>query len=138
MLLHMGFLWLQRVGATLCHGALASHSGGFSRYRAQALGAWASVITARRLGSCGAWAPELAGSLVVMQGLSCSEARGIFPGQESNLCPLHWQVDSYPLWHQRSPWACLPWGRSSYGPTRSSFSRPGPSPYSVSRRQAWA
>ena len=29
-------------------------------------------------------------------------ACGTFPDQASNLCPLHWQVDSYPLCHQGS------------------------------------
>ena len=33
-------------------------------------------------------------SLVTEHGLSCSAACGIFPDQESNPCPLHWQVDS--------------------------------------------
>lgn len=28
---------------------------------------------------------------------------GIFSNQRSNLCPLHWQEDSYPLPHQGSP-----------------------------------
>ena len=27
----------------------------------------------------------------------------IFPDQGLNLCPLHWQADSYPLHHQASP-----------------------------------
>ena len=36
-------------------------------------------------------------SLVVAHGLSCSVACGIFPGQGSNLCLLHWQADSLPL-----------------------------------------
>ena len=31
-----------------------------------------------------------------MHGLSCSAVRGIFPDQGSNLCLLHWQVDSLP------------------------------------------
>ena len=35
-----------------------------------------------------------AGSVVVVHGLSCSAACGIFPDQGSNLCPLHWQEDS--------------------------------------------
>ena len=39
-------------------------------------------------------------SVVGAQGLSCSEACRIFPDQGSNLWPLHWQVDSYPLYHQ--------------------------------------
>ena len=38
--------------------------------------------------------------IVVVHRLSCSEAWGIFPDQGSNLCPLHWQVNSYPLHHQ--------------------------------------
>ena len=41
-----------------------------------------------------------AGSVVVVPGLSCSGACGTFPDQGSNLCPLRWRVDSYPLGHQ--------------------------------------
>ena len=47
--------------------------------------------------------PEL-GSVVVAYGLSCSVGHGIFLGQGLNLCPLHWQADSYLLYHQGSPW----------------------------------
>ena len=36
-------------------------------------------------------------------GLSYSAACGIFPDQDSNPCPLHWQADSKPLHHQGSP-----------------------------------
>ena len=43
------------------------------------------------------------GSTLVVHGLSCSEARGIFPDQGSNPCLLHWQLDSLPLSHQGSP-----------------------------------
>ena len=39
----------------------------------------------------------------MVPGLSCSAACGIFPNYGSNLCPLHWQADSYPLSHQGSP-----------------------------------
>ena len=42
--------------------------------------------------------------VVVTHRLSCSMACGIFPDQGLN---LHWQVDSLPLSHQRSPWICL-------------------------------
>ena len=35
--------------------------------------------------------------------LSCSVACGICSDQGSNLCPLHWQVDSSPLSYQGSP-----------------------------------
>ena len=42
-------------------------------------------------------------SVVVVPGLSCSEACGIFLDQGSNPCPLHWQADSLPLSHKGSP-----------------------------------
>ena len=35
--------------------------------------------------------------------LNSSAACGIFPDQGSNLCLLHWWVDSYSLYHQGSP-----------------------------------
>ena len=60
----------------------ASHCSGH-RCRAKALGIWASVVAAYRF--------------------SCSKANGIFLDHGWNLCPLHWQVDSYPLYHQGSP-----------------------------------
>ena len=44
-----------------------------------------------------------AGSVVVAHRPSCSAARGIFPDQGLNPCPLHWQTDSQPLRHQGSP-----------------------------------
>ena len=43
-----------------------------------------------------------AGSAIVAHGPSRSMARGIFPDQGPNPCPLHWQVDSQPLRHQGS------------------------------------
>ena len=54
----MGFLQLRRAGAALPCGAQASHCGSFSCCGAQALGAWASVVVARRLSGCGSWALE--------------------------------------------------------------------------------
>ena len=42
-------------------------------------------------------------SVVGVHGLSCSVAREIFPDQALNPYPLHWQVDSYPLYQQESP-----------------------------------
>ena len=53
-------------GATLGCAAWASHYGGFSFWRAEAL-------------QCR---------------LSCPEACGIFQDQGLNLCPMHWQADS--------------------------------------------
>ena len=44
-----------------------------------------------------------AGSIVVVHGLNCSMACAVFPDQGLIPCLLHWQVDSYPLYHQGSP-----------------------------------
>ena len=46
-------------------------------------------------------------SVVVVHGLTCFEACGIFPDQGLNLCPPHWQADSYLLHHQGSPHDCF-------------------------------
>ena len=43
------------------------------------------------------------GSVVVVHGLGCPMALGIFLDQESNLRHLHWQADSYTLDHQEVP-----------------------------------
>ena len=43
------------------------------------------------------------GSVAVAHGLSRSAACGIFPDRGLSLCLLHWQADSSPLSHQRSP-----------------------------------
>ena len=56
-----------------------------------------------RLQACGLQQLQHTGSAVVVPGLCCSSSGGIFPDQGSNLCPLHWQADSYPLYHQVSP-----------------------------------
>ena len=58
LLLRAGFLWLRRAGATLRCGAWASHCGGSSCCRAQALGVRASVVVACGLRSCGSRALE--------------------------------------------------------------------------------
>ena len=63
------FVYLFLAALGLCCGARASHCGGFSCCGARALGAWASVVVARRLQS--------AGSVVEAHRLSCSEACGI-------------------------------------------------------------
>ena len=44
----------------------------------------------------------LQGSVVLVHGLSCSMASGIFLDQGSNLCLLHCQADSLPLSQQGS------------------------------------
>ena len=54
----MGFLYHREWGLlSSCH-VRASHCGGFSCYRAQALGTRASGVTALRLHSCSSWALE--------------------------------------------------------------------------------
>ena len=81
--LRVGFFWLQRLGALLLFGA-------------QALGPAGSAVVARGLWSVG--------SAVVAHRLSCFAVCGVLLVWGSNLCPLHWQVDSYPLHHhQGSP-----------------------------------
>ena len=54
-------------------------------------------------------APRLSstGSLVVARGPRCSAACAIFLDQGANPCLLHWQADSLPLSHQKSPLAFL-------------------------------
>ena len=42
------------------------------------------------------------GSVVVVHRLNCPSVRGIFPDLGSNMCSVHWQIDSPPLDHQGS------------------------------------
>ena len=84
------FLQLRLLGAPLCCGAQAAHGGSLQARglpHSQHAGSWAPE---RRLGSGGI-------------GACCSTACAIFLDQESNLCFLHWQVDSLPLRLQGSP-----------------------------------
>ena len=91
----------------LCAGfSLVAASRGYSSLRCAGFSLqW--LLLLRSIGSrctgfssCGSWAQQLwlglqsAGSVVVVYGLSCSAACGIFPDQGLNPCPLHWQVDS--------------------------------------------
>ena len=50
---------------------------------------------------CSTWLSS-ADSVIVVQGPSCSTESWIFPNQGWNLCPLYWQVDSHPPYHQGS------------------------------------
>ena len=95
--------------------SLVAVSGGHSSSRCAGL-SLSRPLLLRSTGS------RCAGSVVVAHGPSCSAACGIFPDQGSNPCPLHWQVDSYPLRHQGSPnrtfkemlWGrCRTWPRSN-------------------------
>ena len=91
-----------RASGTAAWGSAVAHCSVCSCCRAQPLGAQASVTAA--------WGSAVAepgvssvGSVVVVQGFSCSAAHGIFPDQELNPCSLHCLVDSYPPHHQGSP-----------------------------------
>ena len=53
----------------------------------------AFLVLVRGLGNFGSWALEHR-LMVVVEGTSCPVTCGIFLDQGSNLCPLHWQVDS--------------------------------------------
>ena len=78
LLVPTGFLWLQRAGLLF-------------------------IVVHRLLMQRRVWALGHSGSRVVWHGLSCSAACEIFQDQWSNLCPLHWQKDSYPLDHPGCP-----------------------------------
>ena len=77
---------------------------GYSSLRGTGLSLWWLLM----LWSTGSRACRLqylkhAGSGVVVHGLSCPMACGIFLDQRLNLCLLHWQVESYLLYYQGSP-----------------------------------
>ena len=102
------------LGLSCCTGfSLVTESGSYSLFAM--LGLLTVVLLLGSVGSIGpegfcnwgVWAQWLCGSwalehrlVLVEHGLSCSTACGIFPDQDLNLCPLHWQVDSLPLSHQ--------------------------------------
>ena len=54
----------------------------------------ASLIVEHRLQAHGLLQLQCIGSVVVVHGLGCPVACGIFLDHGLNLCPLHWQVDS--------------------------------------------
>ena len=66
----------------------------------------------------GVWA-----SVAVRHRLSCSVACGFCVDQGSNLCPLHWQMDSYPLCHQGSPQVRSLGLQVTENPTQTSLSK---------------
>ena len=55
------------------------------------------------LAGCDARALGTWASAVVVQGLSCPMACGIFQTQGSNSRPLHWQAGSCSVYHQGGP-----------------------------------
>ena len=114
-IIYLFYLWLCWVFVSVRGLFLVAASGGHSSSRCAGLSlSWPLLL--RSTGS------RRAGSVIVSHGPSCSTACGIFPDQDSNPCPLHWQADSQPLCHQGSPpllfFSCLPqfpWSTNSKG-----------------------
>ena len=90
------YLWLCWVFVSVRGLSLVTASGGHSSSRCASL-SLSRPLLLRSTSS------RRAGSVIVAHRPSCSVACGIFPGQGSNPCPLHWQADSQPLHHQGSP-----------------------------------
>ena len=90
------YFWLCWVFVSVRGLSLVAASRGHSSSRCAGL-SLSRPLSLRSTGS------RCAGSVAVAHGPSCSAARGIFPDQGSNPCPLHWQADSQPLHHQGSP-----------------------------------
>ena len=113
------YFWLCWVFVATCRLSLVAASRGYSSLWCMGFSLrWLLLfpsVGSRRMG-CSSWgtrAQQLwhvgsrAQAQFVAHGLSCSMTCGIFPDQGLNLCPLHWQVDSYPLCHWGSPQVCF-------------------------------
>ena len=94
------YFWLCWVFVSVRGLSLVVASGGHSSSRCAGL----SLSRPLLLPGTGS---RRSGSVIVAHGPSCSVACGIFPDQDSNPCPLHWQADSQPLRHQGSPTTCF-------------------------------
>ena len=98
------FVFLVELG--LCCSAQAFSSCG-ERGLLSGRAARAPLWSCCTCSSCGGFSrgaqARCTAAVVVVHGLGCSTACGIFPDQGSNPCLLHWHVDSYPLCHQGSP-----------------------------------
>ena len=92
-LYHLYFLlfWLRWVSAAAHRFSLVAASGSYSLVAVCRLLTVVAFLVAEHV-LLGTWA-----SVVVVYGLSCPAARGIFPDQVLNLCYLHWQVDFFTM-----------------------------------------
>ena len=85
--IYLFIFWLPWVFVA-AHGlSVVAANRGYSSFQCTGFSLWWLLL----LWSTGS---RRAGSVVVVHGLSCSAARGIFLDQGSNPCPLLWQVDS--------------------------------------------
>ena len=94
--LKVNYLWLRRAFAAARRLSLVGASGGHSSCIA-----WVShygdfSCCRQSTGS------RRAGSVVMVHRLSCFTVYGMFLDQGLNPCPLYWQADCYPLYHQGS------------------------------------
>ena len=101
------YFWLHWVFVSACRLSLVAASWGFSPlWCAGFLLPWLLVpwrTGCRHMGTVvAACRLKSAGLVVVVHGLHCFAACEIFPDRGSNLCPLHWQADSYPLDHHET------------------------------------
>ena len=78
-------------------GSRTSYSGGLSHGDSWAPGGLPDAVLVVQGLSC-----PVAGQMAI--GLSCPVTSQIFPGQDSNQCPLHWQADPSPLNRQGHSW----------------------------------
>ena len=90
------YFWLCWVFVSVRGLSLVAASGGHSS-------SWCAGFSPSRPLLLWSTGSRRAGSVIVAHGPSCSAARGIFPEQGSNPCPLHWQADAQPLLHQGNP-----------------------------------
>ena len=90
------YFWLCWVFVSVRGLSLVAASGGHSSL-------WCAGLSLSRPLLLRSTGSRRSGSVVVAHGPSCSTACGILPEQGWNPCPLHWQADSQPLCHQRSP-----------------------------------
>ena len=107
-------LWPWRAGTALDYGARAARRDG-SSCGAQALehAGFSSCVVGSAVAPGG-----LQSTIPTVHGLSHSAACGALPDQGLDACPLPWQVDSYPLYHQGSllPLVISLWGTCNLFP----------------------
>ena len=103
------YFWLHWVFGAMHGLSVVALSGGYSSLWCSGL-SLQSLLLLQSTGSksvgfssCHVQLQGLRAPVVLACGLSCCGACGVFLDQGSNPCPLHRQVDSYPLHHQGSP-----------------------------------
>ena len=83
---YLFYFWLCWVFVAVCGLSPVAESRGYALVAVcRLLTTVASLVSEHRLQSVGS---------VAVHGLSCSAARGIFPGRGSNPCLLHWEAGS--------------------------------------------